>query len=67
MQIIDKAAVERNEERIYQRWIAGYDKEIGFEEFKKNLIPEQKQTAPETEMTEKEILEKVKNILEIRR
>ena len=59
VRLINKAFEERNNERMYQRWIMGYDKELTFADFKNKLTV---QKIDET-LTEDEIMEDVEAIL----
>lgn len=68
VEIINKAMEKKNEEDIFQRWIVGgYEKEISFSEFKRELRVGTTPTQPVKEKTEKEIYEEVKEILRMRR
>ena len=72
IEIINKAYEKENEEKIFQRWVFGYEKEMGYEEFKSKLtgLAKIKMDTPRyvsEDITEKEILEKVKSILEMGR
>lgn len=67
IEIIKKAYEKQNEEKMFQRWLAGYEKEIGFEEFKSKLVGEIETEYYPEDITKEEILEKVKAILEMRR
>lgn len=66
LEIICKAYEKTNEEKAYQRWIVGYEKEMSFSEFKQELMRSARMTVSTSNMTEKEILANVKTILEMR-
>lgn len=61
-----KAYEEHNEERLFDRWLSGYEKEMSFEEFKKELM---KGTKSDREVdrskTEDEIMEQVEEDLKL--
>ena len=48
------------EEKLYMRWVAGYQLYMGFDEFKKEIFTAQR---PGDSRTAEEILEKVKGII----
>lgn len=62
--LISKAAEKRNEDILLQRWIAHYQHEMKFTEFKKKL-----QQPPETTdtRTKEEILADVKSIVKFKK
>ena len=68
IQIINKAIKKKADENMYHRWLCGYEKEMSFAEFKREL----KKAAPSSpvqqtrEKTEKETLDIVRKILEMR-
>ena len=66
IEIINKAYEKENDEKVYQRWIVGYEKEMSLKEFKTKLMGVARADCSE-DITENEILEKVKAILEMRR
>lgn len=55
----EKAVEEKQNERLYLRWIHGYQSQMSFDEFKRHLtIPREGK-----ELTEAETYEKVREIL----
>lgn len=58
-----EAEKQRQDERLFLRWVNGYQTEMNFTEFKEKALgpaPAQRKGKP---MSEAEIYEKVKNIL----
>ena len=66
MELVHKAYEMEDEKKMFRRWIAGYDREMSFNEFKNKLGSEKQSYGPHAEKTEKEILNEVKAILEMR-
>lgn len=54
---------QAQEEKIWNRWIAGFQKEYSFDEFKSMLTVNKTQTT-NTDMGIDEIMDKVKNIID---
>lgn len=63
MEILQYAKEQKNEELLYFRWLLGYEKYISFDEFKENAVKVIRQVRPKSQ---KEILSKVEDILEMR-
>lgn len=61
--LISIAQRKIEEEKLYQRWIYGYQGAMNFEEFKESLGIESKREEKGTEETAEEILYRVKQIL----
>lgn len=64
--LITKGFEEQSNDRLYQRWIYHYEKEISFDEFKNELeksIKNKSNRKIDNTRTEKEILEEVEEIL----
>lgn len=64
--LITKGFEEQSNDRLYQRWIYNYEKEISFDEFKSELeksIKTKSNRKIDNTRTEKEILEEVEEIL----
>lgn len=66
VKLIEKAYEMENEKKAYSRWLAGYEKEMSFGEFKEKLRSGPKPKVQYSQKTEKEILADVKAILEMR-
>ena len=66
IEFVNKACEKVDEERAFQRWLCGYERELGFDEFKRQLKQPVQPISPIKEETEKETLMKVKQILEMR-
>lgn len=64
--LITKAFEEQSNDRLYQRWIYNYEKEMSFDEFKNELekaVENKVDRKIDSTKTEKEILEEVEAIL----
>jgi len=67
IEVINEARRKKLEEDLYQRWIiGGYEKEMKFSDFKKQLMDDAPKH-PSKDITEAEIFAKVRKILEMRR
>lgn len=58
-----EAARQRQDERLFLRWVNGYQTEMNFQEFKEKAMVAAAPMATGKQQTEEEILEKVRNIL----
>lgn len=58
------AEKEKEDEKIFLRWVVGYEREMSYTEFRRKLF--QSVGSKEKELTQEEIFSKVENILEMR-
>ncbi len=62
IELISNAYRKKSDEDLYLRWLIGYEKTMGFEEFKNKLTAN---TVKPDNRTEEEILSNVKEILDM--
>lgn len=62
--LLKLARKEKEEEKIFLRWVVGYEKEMGYTDFKRKLF--QSVGSREKQLTQEEIFDKVETILEMK-
>ncbi len=58
-----KAREKENEDKLFRRWISGYQDKVSFDEFKNSVFEEAKKARKSENQSAEDILEKVRKII----
>lgn len=58
-----KAREKENEDKLFRRWISGYQDKVSFNEFKASVFEEAKKARKSENQSAEDILEKVRKII----